>query len=98
MTTQAQREFDQAYNEFIAAYVESLEQCRASHDEAHDEAQKIVALAKECAKLSRFAGNGDDGRAEDAFEAVYNDGLDVPKYESGQLVRATVTLEMENLK
>lgn len=59
--TNAQTQLQAAYNEFIADFVDRHERVPSTRDEAHDVADKIVAMAKEVAALcKKYARNDSD--------------------------------------
>lgn len=54
--TASDQKLQAAYNEFIAEYCERGEKCRATRDEAHEEADKWVSFGKSLARIAKVAG------------------------------------------
>ena len=59
-----------AYNEFIRDYCDRHDACQATRDEAHEEADKLVALGKSLAAAVKAFG-GDDDMLSNLIAATY---------------------------
>lgn len=64
-----QQKLDAAYNEFVRDYCDGHEQNAATRNEAHDEADKLVALGKAIGEAVKVFGS-DVGHAEDMLSAT----------------------------
>lgn len=67
--TNAETQLQAAYNEFIADFVERHERVPSTRDEAHEVADKIVAMAKEVAALCKKYARSHEA-AEEAAETL----------------------------
>lgn len=56
----AQNQMQSAYNEFIADFVDRHERVPSTRDEAHEVADKIVAMAKKVAALCKKYARNDE--------------------------------------
>lgn len=65
----AQTRMQAAYNEFVADFVERHERVPSTRDEAHDVADKIVAMGREVATLCKKYARSHEA-AEEAAETL----------------------------
>ena len=83
-----QQKLTNAYNEFIADYVERHGECKATRDEAHKAAEWIESMAKEVASLcqkyssdAEIAGDAADDLASGFIDENNDiDGKDEAKF------------------
>lgn len=102
MTTDHKRAHQNAYNEFIADYVERHGECKATRDEAHDVADWIVSMAKDVAVLSiKYALRPEvaSDAANDLAAALIDDNGDIDsKDDARSLAAAVISVAMEEVK